>query len=405
MEVRPIKPEEKTTFDKIQTIAFMFRRDFREEEKKKEGAASGNARQDADETYKTGRAAFDDTGKMCSCFDLIPHQVIFDGNPVKMGGIGGVASLPEEREKKFIRNIFEYAMKEMYEDGYVFSYLYPFSHVYYRKFGYELNMTTVNYSIPITSFRQFTQTGCLNMVTDDAERQIIKALYEEYIKDKNLAVVRSDRLWKKRFDNDPYRDNVFLYAWYNSQNEARGYIQYHTEKSGGIKANIIVREFIWLDTDTLKGTFAFLSKLGSQVEKMVWKAPSFTGLLPAFDEPYDIGQEIHLYGMNRIVNVQKAFELMSLPEGKGEVVIGVEDAFFPLNSGNYRISWDGADRRVERTDADPDLACSVQSLSQLVTGFLTPDELEQAGRVTIKDKRDILSNVFRHKKLFINDYF
>ena len=196
MEVRPIKPEEKTTFDKIQTIAFMFRRDFREEEKKKEGAASGNARQDADETYKTGRAAFDDTGKMCSCFDLIPHQVIFDGNPVKMGGIGGVASLPEEREKKFIRNIFEYAMKEMYEDGYVFSYLYPFSHVYYRKFGYELNMTTVNYSIPITSFRQFTQTGCLNMVTDDAERQIIKALYEEYIKDKNLAVVRSDRLWK-----------------------------------------------------------------------------------------------------------------------------------------------------------------------------------------------------------------
>ena len=31
MEVRPIKPEEKTAFDKIQTIAFMFKRDFSKE--------------------------------------------------------------------------------------------------------------------------------------------------------------------------------------------------------------------------------------------------------------------------------------------------------------------------------------------------------------------------------------
>lgn len=409
MEVRPIRPEEKTTFDKIQTIAFMFRRDFSKEEK--EGGTPG-AQQLVNDGYKTGRAAFDDNGKMCSCFDLIPYEVTFDGHTVQMGGIGGVASLPEEREKKYIRHIFEYAMNEMYENGYVFSYLYPFSHVYYRKFGYELNMTTKNYSIPTSSFRQFAQTGRMSMVTDDAERQTVKKMYEEFIKDKNLSVVRTDKLWQRRFDNDPYRDSVFLYIWYDSQNEARGYVQYHTEKSGGIKATIVIRELVWLDPEALRGIFAFMGKFGSQVEKMVWKAPSFVDLVPFFDEPYDIGQEIHMYGMNRIVNVQKALETIALPEGSGEVVIRVRDGFFPMNTGNYRISWNGRNRSVQKTDAGPvqtgagpDLLCDVQALSQLVTGFLTPTDLEVVGKVRINAKRDVLSELFRPKRLFINDYF
>ena len=87
---------------------------------------------------------------------------------------------------------------------------------------------------------------------------------------------------------------------------------------------------MWLDTEALEGIFAFMGKFGSQVKNLIWKAPPFVKLLPFFAEPYDIGQEIHMYGMNRIVNVQKAFELMSLPEGKGEIVIRVEDDFFPV---------------------------------------------------------------------------
>ena len=231
------------------------------------------------------------------------------------------------------------------------------------------------------------------------------AVYDEYIRDKNLAVVRGDRHWKKRFDNDPYRDNVYLYIWYNSRDEARGYIQYHTERSGEFKWNMVVRELIWLEPEALKGIFAFISKLSSQVGKMIWKAPSFAELLPLFPEPYDVSQEVLKAGMNRIVNVRKAFELMSLPDCKGEVVIGVEDPFFPINSGNYRISWDNGNRLVERCKAEPDIICSVQALSQLLTGFASIEALNVAGTVSINDKGDILSSIFRPKKLFINDYF
>ena len=142
MEIRPVKPEEKILTDKIESVAFLIKRDF-----SVDADAGIKTGEDAD-AYKTGRAAFDENGKMCSCLQLIPFDVSFDGGSVPMGGIGGVASLPEEREKSSIRSIFEYSIKEMYEKGYVFSYLYPFSPSFYRKFGYELNMNVIIYNIP-----------------------------------------------------------------------------------------------------------------------------------------------------------------------------------------------------------------------------------------------------------------
>jgi predicted acetyltransferase len=396
MEIRPIKPEEKILKDKIQSIAFLHKEDF---EKKKDDPTQLNV------GFETGRAAFDDSGKMCSCLDLIPFHVSFDSSIVPMGGIGGVASLPEEREKKYIRNIFSYVLQEMYDKGYVFSYLYPFSHKYYRKFGYELNMINNTYSIPVSAFRQFEQTGSLRLYTNDLDPHEIITLYGQFIKDKNLAVVRTEKLWKRFLEKDPYKDNVYLYIWYNKQGDARGYIQFHTEKEVADKNTMRVHELIWLDRDALTGIFSFISALTAQIETMVWNSPSYVNLLPLFHEPYDIKQETTTYGMNRIVNVEKALNLMSLHEGSGEITLDIRDEFFPINSGNYRIKWENETRTVEKAEDRADLSCDVQALSQLMTGFASIDELKLAGRVDVKKNEQLLSRIFTKKKLFISNYF
>lgn len=399
MEIRAIKPEEKILTEKIESIAFLFKRDFNAAEEMGKGSA------ETAEAYKTGRAAFDENGKMCSCLQLMPFDATFDGSSVLMGGIGGVASLPEEREKSSIRGIFEYSMKEMYDKGYIFSYLYPFSPSFYRKFGYELNMNTVIYSIPISDFKQFTQSGKLKMYTEDMDASGIRSIYEGYIKDKNLAVIRTDKLWKRFLEKDPYKDNVFLYIWYDRNGEARGYIKFSIDPVPGSKSNMAVNELVWLDREAFTGIFAFIGRLTAQMERMIWKAPSFVNLLPMFPEPFDIKQEIRTNGMNRIVNVEKALGLMSVPEGTGEVVIGVEDSFFPINSGSYRIEWDNGRHSAGRTRKSPDMTCDVQALSQLATGYLTIEELKLAGRLDIKGNEKQLSRVFTGKKLFINNYF
>lgn len=396
MEIRPIKPEEKILKDKIQSIAFLYKEDF---EKKKEDPTQLNV------GFETGRAAFDDSGKMCSCLELIPFHVSFDGSLVPMGGIGGVASLPEEREKKYIRNIFSYVLQEMYDKGYVFSYLYPFSHKYYRKFGYELNMTNISYSIPASAFRQFEQTGTLKLYTNDLDPHEIITIYGQYIKDKNLTVIRTEKLWKRFLEKDPYKDNVYLYIWYNIHGDARGYIQFYTEKQAAGKNAMRIHELIWLDRDAFTGIFGLIGAMTAQMETIIWNSPSYVNLLPLFHEPYDIKQETTTYGMNRIINVEKALNLISLPEGSGEITLNIRDDFFPINSDNYRIRWENETRTVEKTQDRADLSCDVQALSQLVTGFASIDELKLAGRVDIRNNEQLLSRIFTKKKLFINNYF
>ena len=81
-------------------------------------------------------AAFDEeSGEMTSTVYVTDYQVQFDGGFYQMGGIGGVASLPQYRRAGGIRACFQRALPALYRAGYVFSYLYPFSTAYYRGSG------------------------------------------------------------------------------------------------------------------------------------------------------------------------------------------------------------------------------------------------------------------------------
>ena len=65
-------------------------------------------------------------------------EMFFDSRLYPMGGIGGVCTLPPYRRNGDIRMLFRVLCEEMKDKDIPFSYLYPFSHVYYRQYGYEL---------------------------------------------------------------------------------------------------------------------------------------------------------------------------------------------------------------------------------------------------------------------------
>jgi len=71
-------------------------------------------------------------GGMCA----LPYEVEFDGNTARMCGIGGVCTLPSYRRMGSIRAISLQMLRDEYEKGTEFSFLYPFSQAYYDKFGY-----------------------------------------------------------------------------------------------------------------------------------------------------------------------------------------------------------------------------------------------------------------------------
>jgi predicted acetyltransferase len=78
----------------------------------------------------------------------------------------------------------------------------------------------------------------------------------------------------------------------------------------------------------------------------------------------------------RLVDVGAALSRRGYAEGD-PLVIAVEDAFCPWNTGCYRL----AGGVVERTAAEPDLALDVQALGALYLGGFGFTQLAQAGRV------------------------
>ncbi|MGI6707269.1 MAG: GNAT family N-acetyltransferase [Clostridia bacterium] len=396
MEIRKITPEERLTASKIQTIAFFSSRDFSQ--------ASENP-QEFQKNYETGRAVFNEAGKMCACLELIPYEIRFLGHTVKMGGIGGVATLPEERQRGYIRKLFTYCFDEMQENGQVFSYLYPFSHAYYRQFGYETCLNLIQYTIPFSSFSHFPKRGEFRFYLPDMERKDLVEVYNKFIEDKNLAIVRNDRMWQDRLGQDPYKTVQYTYIWYNEKNEARGYVQFQLKRKENAGPDMDVKELIWLDRDTLVGILGNLKVFAAQFQNFLWRAPEFLNLPLLFPEVYHLKQELVTSGMNRIVDLKKALSLVRYPEKAGSIVLEVRDNFLPWNNGTFSVAWDKGEVEVKESSKSPDLICDIQGLTQLLTGYVSLDDLLLREATVVHKAYSLLSSLFPKKPLYLADYF
>ncbi|HHY82496.1 MAG TPA: GNAT family N-acetyltransferase [Clostridiales bacterium] len=398
MVIRPITPEERIQFSKIQSISYLFPRDYSRYEKNPDEFKEG---------YEYVRAAFDDSGKMCSGLELYNFRAVFDGNIVQTGGIAGVATLPAERNKRYVRKLFEYIIEEMYERGDVFSYLYPFSYEFYRKFGYELNMTTIKCTVPFTALEHFRQSGRMELYLPGMDPTDIKSVYSLFIQGKNLAL-DAESHWNRFHKRDPYQSNTYLYIWYDNEGLAKGYLQYTIDRSDKNSSlpDMKLNEIIWLNGDAFRGMMAFLYGFAPLFRNLVFVIPNHIDILTYFPEQKEIHQQIQVNGSNRIVNAKKALKLMKAPEGQGALAIEVLDQFFPKNSGKYLIEWENGSIMISSgQNHKVSMSCGINHLSQLITGFSTVQRLYEAGHISISGDMDKLNCLFTEKDLFINDYF
>jgi predicted acetyltransferase len=396
MEIRKITPAERIEASKVQSIAFLSGSDFSAAVTDSEKFTKG---------YETGRAAFNKEGKLCACLELIPYEIRFDGNSVKMAGIGGVASLPEERNNGYIRDIFTQCFDEMRHNAQLFSYLYPFSHAYYRKFGYEACFNRVRTTVPLTSFKHFPNSGHVELYIPGTDDGVIRRMYSSFIVDKNLAVIRNDELWRRHIAEDPYKNNQFTYLWYNSDGEPKGYISFKAQAKEQFRSDLQVRELVWLDSDSLHGILGFLNCFVPRYENFIWEAPDFVNLRLLFPEPYNVRTEINSFGMNRIVDLQEVLKLSSHPDAEGDLVFEVYDNFLDWNNGTFAVTWGPDWVNVEKKSSPADLRCSIQVMTQLIAGYADIEDLYLHKDVKIYGKHKLISEYFRKKRLYINDYF
>jgi predicted acetyltransferase len=407
IEIRRLTPEDMPQFHKMHTVVYNQRNDFPKENDKDDD--EDEKKESLEHPANWAWGAFNN-GKFLSGMYEIEFLMRFDSKNAKMSGIGGVGTLPEARKGGLIRQIFEKLLIEAHEKGVVFSNLSPFSHDFYRAFGYEIACARNNINIATKDFHKIKPRGEFIHFFPGDDTTVLQNIHSAYISKLNHGICRdywpNNRGWKCFTRADPYSTGTFLYLWKDENGIPRSYIKYH-DKDDDDGHVMSVSELAFIDQEGLYGALGIVGGLSAQFRHLRWQMPTFIDPCDIISNTWEIDQNLNPRDMTRVVNVKAALEMMRFPKGEGTYIIGVEDANIPANNGKYLVEFASEGSRVSITQKNPDINCDVRILSQLVTGYRTLENalLTRQSGLEVNGNKETLNQVFTLRPQHITEYF
>ena len=380
---------------KIESIAFAYSWDQEEAKKELE-------KPDRQQTVTFGH--FNEEGTLTACVMLPEYQVHYEGSHVPMVGVGGVASLPEYRFGGSVRQIFHTALRWMWDQGAVFSALYPFSHTYYRKFGYELCQLSTQFQIPAQALSPFRCTCQVRMFQPGQDLSPLKEIYNAHLGRYALAVQREDTHWEKLLGKDPYKERNYTYLL-EEGSQPLAYIVMGVEDEPSSKIGNI-KEVAFRSPEGLFQVFGMLYRLAAQYSSFRMILPSDVPIAALLEESYDLTATLSGHPMARVIRADKALEHKAPAEGSSYTV-AVQDEILTENSGVFQVSnHQGAVSVKKLPEGSPaDITLDIRVLAQLLLGYLSLEEALYKPGVTLSSNRETLESVFSKKAVFLTEYF
>lgn len=353
-------------------------------------------------------AAFDDDGEMMSTLTVSDFSIQFDGQACRMGGIGGVATLPQYRRRGGIRGCFESFLPELYHRGYDFSYLYPFSSCFYRQFGYENCVQKQAVTIDLSLLKTQPYAGLFRLAEPGkdltAAIQAVDAQWEAYY---NMTV-RHDSAhygWVKKLDPAVKQD--FCYVWFREDGTPGAYTVYRMENQPDGR-NLICKFFRFTDRDGYRALLSLFRSLASDHRYLKFELPDNAAMRWLMPE-WSLGAaswKTVCAGMMRVIRVREVLRKAKY-RGSGRVVLQICDPQIPENSTTFAVEFaDGIAASVEQTDAAPDAVLDIPAFSALIAGTCDFSEAAQwMDGVSVRNASAPLDRIFYRKPLYLADYF
>ena len=361
-----------------------------------------NPRSMQDLHWDSQYAAFlDDDQTMLATMTVVPWTANFDGHAVSMGGIGGVASLPQHRRGGAIRACFSVALRDMFQGGALLSYLYPFSNAFYRKFGYELGCDRVKWRLKLSGMPAPEVPGHWRLsepdrpLTDDI-RAVDRARESRY----NCMVINGDTEYIYLQD-DPFVTKKYTYVYYDETGQPRAHM---TAVPGN--GELDCPRFVFDDREGFLGLLTLLKRLSADHSYATLYLPTdvdLRGVIPEWSFG-NVQRTVEQRGMVRAVNVEGLLKL-ARTRGEGRLRVAVADGQIEQNNGCFEVSFaPGRGNAVRRVDAAPDVELTVQDFSRLIVGCCDLDSAWLPG-VRLHCPIEQAARVFYRKPTFISTFF
>ena len=394
MEYRKIHADELAASSRIMAQAFHFK-DFKE------------AENDTGDKHEYLYGAFDDDHVMRCTLSAPPRQVNYYGQFVPMAAVGGVASLPEARKGGNMRNLITFMLQDAKARGDKLSALYPFSHEFYRKFGYEVCARKKHVFLLMDALKNYPDHGSVQQFFPGMDETVLQNIYQTWIQECNLTFESAGKQQKK-WDKNPYTDRHYVYIWYDDDGTAKSYLHYSRETQ---KEELIykIHELCYTCREGLFGMFGFMKRLSAQSRGFSWDIPEPLDPLLMFPEPYIVQSEMHEYvfGMARLVDIPWCLENKPWPQVQDTLTIRVTGDVLSENNGVYKVTL-GEKITCEKISDDvvADMETSIQVLSMLALGTQNAETLLSIRPdFKVNSKKELIFASFPRRYVHLNVYF
>ena len=343
-----------------------------------------------------------------------------DGQAVKTGGIGGVATYPEYRETGAIREIFKALLLEAYKNGEVLSALFPFNHKFYRKFGYEVVPFRNEYKMHPNVLKDYhslaTEEKCevRRWQEEDGVMDFLN-VYEKFASGFNLSALRTEEMMQEHLEFEKeYIDRKFSYI-FSRDGVPLAYLIFKDEFNPQA-AVLKVEECAWTCRAGFNSILNFLARFSADYGSIVLPLPKGIDLLKIIHAPnaYEIEKHTCQHFMVRVMNVLNLFEVIRKPSDC-DFTIKVEDELIEENNLTLRVLADkveilaSADTTTDGIGltnvSKSDIKLDIRALSQLAIGCTSLDEASLRSDVTINGNEEMLRKVFIEKPIIITESF
>lgn len=398
MQVRKITRDERIELSIIQSLAFFFPIDVE--------AARKKAEEKPEEVeYQNCWGCFDEDGKLLCGLMNMPFGMYYDGSIVAMNGVGGVASRAESRMQGGVRAIFSQMLAEDRARGVLFSVLFPFSHPYYRKFGYDLCHEGCIVRFPTKALAKFRQRSAARMYAPQADDAALAGIYASYASRYNYAIARNAGVWKHMLSGNPLQNGPLRYILSRDGQDIAYCIYKPAQESDGTRTMQMI-DFAYVDREALWDLLGFLYKLSAEFATIQMELPDDFSISMLVDEAYDVKVHGTTRSMARALDARRALEQMRHPGNAGRYTVHVDDAFLPENTGAYEISFNPDVVQARRIESDAcDLSVSIQTLTQLCLGHVSLQTALLKPDVQLFSNRQTLERVFVRKPKLLTDRF
>src|SRR5436190_942163 len=297
-------------------------------------------------------------GQLVGSLVLYPFQMYVRGQQLPVIGVGSVAVSPEHRRRGVGEACLRAALRELRQRGQHLSILYPFRSSYYRRLGYgvieyvhQLAMAPAN--LPLSDEARRVRRLML------PDRSATEALYDRVAQQGHFTLLRKPDWWSRRLWG--YPGDWVVYEG-RRRGQIEGYLYYEVENS----------------------------RPGAETGPSPHTGGGASG--PRL----------------RTTDVKGALERRPpAGDGRGALVLEVEDPILPLNSRSWRVKMVDGRLRVaaEPSRRLPRLTTSPDALAQLYAGTLSAARAAEVGLVdSTGGAAEIADHWFRARPAFLYQF-